>query len=109
MYDRLLSDGAAQIFSMRVEVYVQPPPPTYEFSCVFCYTSCFQLIARSTSSEKLGAANGVGQSAAGLARMVGPVLGSLSVAWSLTNGLPSPFDYHFIFVVLFAVNRQRSR
>ena len=44
MYDRLLPDGAAQIFSMRVEVYVQPPPPTYEFSCVFCYTSCFQVL-----------------------------------------------------------------
>ena len=26
------------------QVYVQPPPPTYEFSCVFCYTSCFQVL-----------------------------------------------------------------
>ena len=80
---------------------LMPPYLVLQALANCCYTSCFQLIARSTSSEKLGAANGVGQSAAGLARMVGPVLGSLSVAWSLTNGLSSPFDYHFVFVILF--------
>lgn len=44
MFDRLLDDGKAQILSQRVEVYVQPPAVPYEFSCVYCYSSCFQVL-----------------------------------------------------------------
>jgi MFS family permease len=72
-----------------------------QFLTISTYAAVFQLTAKSTSPDKLGKANGVGQTAAGFARMVGPILGSVSVAWSLKSGLPPPFDFHFVFWVLF--------
>lgn len=44
IFDRLIDEGKAQIWSKRVEVYVQPPAVAYEFSCVYCYSSCFQVL-----------------------------------------------------------------
>ena len=34
-----------------------------------------------------------------LTRAVGPALGSVLLAWSLTSGLPFPLDYHFVFLL----------
>jgi len=67
------------------------------------YVGVFELISNSTVKERLGAANGVGQTFAALARVTGPLLGSFVIAWSENNRLAAPFDYHFLFVVVLPV------
>ena len=44
VYDRVLEDGTAQVWSRRVRIWVEPPAVPYEFSCVYCYSSCFQVL-----------------------------------------------------------------
>jgi hypothetical protein len=44
--------------------------------------------------------NGVAAGFAGLARAVGPAFGGNLYAWSATNGLSFPIDYHFAFLLI---------
>ena len=46
-----------------------------------------------------GVANGISQSLVALSRAVGPAMGSVLLAWSLTSGLTFPLDYHFVFLL----------
>lgn len=64
------------------------------------FSSSFLLIANSTTHDKTGAVNGLGQSAGSLARAIGPSLGGAMFAWSNTAGLPFPLDYHFVFIFI---------
>ncbi|OXV07568.1 hypothetical protein Egran_04667, partial [Elaphomyces granulatus] len=44
--------------------------------------------------QELPLFNGLAQSIGSLSRAVGPSLGGVTWSWSLSNGLPAPFDYH---------------
>ena len=69
-------------------------------AAIMSYTSIFVIISNVVSSRDMGKANGMGQSAASLARGVGPALASVAFAWSLTNGLPFPLNSYFIYLVI---------
>jgi hypothetical protein len=70
-------------------------------SAVFAFTSAMLFVSTAGRRLKaLGLLNGVGQCGAGLARAIGPALGGTLWSWSLLNGLPNPFDYHFVFYML---------
>lgn len=71
----------------------------YMCSILAPYTAVFTLITESVAPENLGAVNGLGQSLVAGMRALGPVTGSVMVAWSFNNGgLPAPFDSHWLFV-----------
>ncbi|KAL6072099.1 RNA polymerase III subunit Rpc25 family protein [Balamuthia mandrillaris] len=68
-----------------------------------CFTSS-NIFVNLSAKECTGKVNGLAFTLAGLLKAVGPVIGSNLLAWSLTNGLPFPFDYHFVFLVVSAVS-----
>eukprot|EP00698_Gefionella_okellyi_P015467 TRINITY_DN4368_c0_g3_i1.p1 TRINITY_DN4368_c0_g3~~TRINITY_DN4368_c0_g3_i1.p1 ORF type:complete len:651 (-),score=140.30 TRINITY_DN4368_c0_g3_i1:2729-4681(-) len=58
------------------------------------------LMINDSAPGNLGAVNGVGQMFASAARGVGPGLGGVLFAWSITDGHVFPFDFWFMFIVL---------
>lgn len=66
-------------------------------SATTAFTSNFILINNSVPSEKRGAMNGLGMTLGSLGKSIGPAVGSVIFAWTLTNGIGFPLDYHFIF------------
>ncbi|KAJ3411113.1 hypothetical protein HDV05_002722 [Chytridiales sp. JEL 0842] len=67
---------------------------------VLSFTSVMIMINNSAEKGQLGIVNGIGQTSAAFVRSIGPALGGIMWAWSLTNGRPFPFNYWFVFVVL---------
>jgi len=61
------------------------------------FSSIFPLIANTTSASNTGSVNGLAQMGGALARAVGPTLGGVLFAWSSSNGLPFPLNFHFVF------------
>ncbi|ORY45215.1 major facilitator superfamily MFS-1 [Rhizoclosmatium globosum] len=72
-----------------------------QFCNVLTYTSVFILINNSATAENLGLINGIAQTSASFVRSIGPALGGIMWAWSITNGLGFPFNYWFVFMVIF--------
>jgi hypothetical protein len=66
----------------------------------FSFSSIFVLVSNCAPGSQAGAANGLNQSSAALARAVGPAIGGALFAWSNENGLPFPLDYHLVFNML---------
>ncbi|KAI8812837.1 major facilitator superfamily domain-containing protein [Cladochytrium replicatum] len=65
---------------------------------IFSFTSIFIVINNAAPTPRLlGTINGFGQTAATLARTIGPAVGGSLWAWSLSAGLPFPFDYHLVY------------
>eukprot|EP00698_Gefionella_okellyi_P022023 TRINITY_DN7237_c0_g1_i1.p1 TRINITY_DN7237_c0_g1~~TRINITY_DN7237_c0_g1_i1.p1 ORF type:complete len:599 (-),score=131.00 TRINITY_DN7237_c0_g1_i1:38-1834(-) len=62
-----------------------------------CFTAIVLMQNNSLHRHALGRGNGISQSIAALCSAAGPALGGAIFAWSLTNGLPAPFDYHIVF------------
>ena len=58
------------------------------------------LLANNASAKNVGAVNGLLTSCMALVRAVGPAIGGTVLSWSQGNGLPWPFDYHFVFNVM---------
>ncbi|KAJ3234076.1 hypothetical protein HDU78_006042 [Chytriomyces hyalinus] len=71
-----------------------------QFCNVLCFTSIFIIINNSAADGNLGLVNGVAQTSAAFVRSIGPVLGGIMWAWSITNGRSFPFNYWFVFVLL---------
>ncbi|KAJ3223538.1 hypothetical protein HDU81_009132 [Chytriomyces hyalinus] len=71
-----------------------------QFCNVLCFTSIFIIINNSATDGNLGIVNGVAQTSAAFVRSIGPVLGGIMWAWSITNGMAFPFNYWFVFVLL---------
>lgn len=70
-------------------------------AATFSFTCTIMIINGSVPEWQLGAANGFGQSMASLARAVGPVLGSVIFAWSVSAGKhPYPFNSHLVFTIV---------
>ena len=61
------------------------------------FTVVFLIINNSCMRSQRGRVNGLGMTFSSGFKAVGPTLGAISFAWSLTNGLPPPFDVHFTF------------
>ena len=72
--------------------------------CKAAFSFCFATIAlclnNSVETERRGTLNGLNMTIGSLAKAIGPPIGTASFAWSLTNGLPFPIDFHFIFISL---------
>ena len=64
------------------------------------FSTTMVMISNSTTIDKIGAVNGLGQSVAALLRAAGPAVGGSLFAWSNTNGLEAPFDYHLVFFLM---------
>ena len=64
-----------------------------------CFTAVFLIINASCAPESRGRVNGLGMSVSSGFKAVGPTLGAVCFAWSLTNGLGAPLDVHFTFVL----------
>lgn len=62
--------------------------------------STFVLISNSCYRHQLATVNGIGQTCASIGRLCGPYIGSVTFAWSATNGLSWPFNQYFVFYVL---------
>ncbi|KAI9203836.1 major facilitator superfamily domain-containing protein [Polychytrium aggregatum] len=60
-------------------------------------TSTFIMVANSTTARSRGSINGLAQTFAAMARMVGPIIGGTLFSWSLDSSRVFPFDYHFEF------------
>ena len=73
-------------------------------SALWCFTSVFVLINNSCFSKQRATVNGIGQTFASLGRMIGPISGGSLFAWSETNGLGWPLNFHFTFYVIAAVS-----
>ncbi|KAJ3131443.1 hypothetical protein HK100_006347 [Physocladia obscura] len=78
--------------------------PAFENKTIFCnvltYTSIFILINNTATGENLGLVNGVAQTSASFVRSIGPALGGILWAWSITNGLGFPFNHYFVFACI---------
>ncbi|KAL1512137.1 hypothetical protein AB1Y20_005405 [Prymnesium parvum] len=68
------------------------------------FTCAFTILNNGVPPDERGKMQGVAMTVGSIARGVGPTLGAELFAWSLTNGLPSPFDIHFTFVLLCLFN-----
>jgi MFS family permease len=66
---------------------------------VVAFSSVFLLINDSVDSDERGALNGLAVTLAGVSKALGPMLGSILFAWSISNGLPFPFNYAFVFLL----------
>lgn len=66
---------------------------------VVAFSSVFLLINDSVDSDERGTVNGLSVTLAGLSKAFGPVIGSVLFAWSISNGLPFPFNYSFVFLL----------
>jgi len=64
------------------------------------FTCSFLLINNSCDANKRGSANGLAMSCASVFKSIGPIIGGIVFAWSATNDLPFPFDYHFSFFLI---------
>ena len=64
------------------------------------FTSIFLIINNSTPARYRGRVNGLSMTIASVFKAAGPMLGSLSFAWSLHNGLSVPgLDVNFAFLL----------
>lgn len=73
---------------------------------VLAFTSINMITANiAPSKNDLGSMNGMQQLAMSSTRIIGPLLSGTLWSWSLKQGLPYPFDYHFAWTVgaIFAV------
>jgi len=52
------------------------------------------------SSSKRGKMNGIQITCSSAFQICGTFLGGWLLTWSETNGLPYPFDYHFVFIIM---------
>ncbi|KAJ3313246.1 hypothetical protein HDV04_002230 [Boothiomyces sp. JEL0838] len=66
----------------------------------FLFTTVFVVVTISAKPGQLGLVNGLAQGAASFTRTIGPALGGSMWAWSLQNGLPTPFNHVFIFTFI---------
>lgn len=64
------------------------------------FTCIFVLLSNSCNKDVRASINGIGQSASSAGRMLGPTFAGAIFSWSLNNGQPYPFNYHFLFLVL---------
>ena len=76
------------------------------FNCVrsaigtAAFTSIFQLINNSVHSQQRGAVNGLGMVVGSMGKAIGPAIGAVMFAWSLSEGGGQPpLDYGFTFYV----------
>ena len=69
-----------------------------------CFTCTFTILNNSVPAESRGRMQGVAMTVGSIARAVGPTMGAELFAWSLTNGLPLPFDVHFVFLLVCGMN-----
>lgn len=65
-----------------------------------CFTTSMVLINNSCLPEQKSKGNGIGQTMAGVARSIGPLIGSNLLAWSLNNTIGGIFNGRFTFMVL---------
>ena len=61
------------------------------------------ILVNNSCSDHIGVINGIVASAAAFMRAMGPITGCSLLAWSQSNGLSAPFDYHFMFNLLGAL------
>ncbi|KAN0009059.1 hypothetical protein ACTFIU_008950 [Dictyostelium citrinum] len=66
----------------------------------FVFTPIMTLINNSAKIAVRGSANGLGQSLVAATRTIAPTLGGTILSWSLTNGLPFPFNFFFVFILM---------
>ena len=59
------------------------------------------LVNQCVESNLRGTINGLSMTVGSIAKAIGPILGSVSFAWSLANGRKAyPFDFHFVFLMI---------
>ena len=75
----------------------------YNFVGTVVFTSLNILLAGAAPND-IGTVNGVSMAFGGLMRSLAPAFGGNIFAWSSTNGLAFPFDYHFTFLLLSICN-----
>ncbi|KAI8828104.1 major facilitator superfamily domain-containing protein [Chytriomyces cf. hyalinus JEL632] len=74
-----------------------------QFSNILCFTSIFIVINNSVSAsnkQQLSTVTGIAQTCAAFVRSIGPALGGVLWAWSITNGMAFPFNYWFVFLAI---------
>lgn len=78
-------------------------------AAMWCFTSVFVLINNSCYKKERATVNGIGQSLAAVGRMTGPIAGGNLFAWSETNGMGWPLNFHFTFYMIALVTLAGSR
>lgn len=63
------------------------------------FTCTFMLINNSVPATDRGTVNGLGMTLGSIGKGIGPAIGAPLFAWSASNGLGYPFDYHLVFTL----------
>ena len=70
------------------------------FAQAGAFTSIFIMINNSVAAQQRGGVQGLAMAGAAFMRASGPLIGSVSFAWSLTNGIDAPgLDVSFVFLL----------
>ena len=70
------------------------------FAQAGAFTSVFIMINNSVAAQQRGGVQGLAMAGAAFMRASGPLIGSVSFAWSLTNGIDAPgLDVSFVFLL----------
>jgi hypothetical protein len=72
-------------------------------SRIGAFTCIYAFLSNSCHKQVRASVNAVGQVASSAGRMLGPSLTNYVFAWSLTNGMPFPLNFHTAFVMLAAM------
>ena len=74
-----------------------------KMSVALAFSSIALLLNETVSAEKRASMNGLSMSLGSLSKGLGPFSGSLTLAWSINNGLPFPLDSHFVYICIFII------
>ena len=62
------------------------------------------IINQSVPTNKRASVNGLGMTIGSIAKAIGPFSGSVMFAWSLENKMSFPFNYYFVFLMIFLLS-----
>ena len=71
-----------------------------KMSVALAFSSIALLLNETVNSEKRASMNGLSMSLGSLSKALGPFSGSLTIAWSINNGLSFPLDSHFVYIII---------
>jgi MFS family permease len=69
-------------------------------SRIGAFTCIYAFLSNSCHKQIRASVNAVGQVASSAGRMMGPSLTNYIFAWSLSNNMPFPFNFHLAFMML---------
>ena len=95
-YGHLFGEGSflAQKFWIVFWLFIRNIASFMNFSALQRFTN------DTIAADKRGKINGFQVTFSSFLQTTGPILGGVLLAWSMSNGLSYPFNYHFVFLLM---------